>query len=365
MIGRKTVVPRKQLDVFLGLVFLPIITTSSTSKSCRPHGRRLMFVPRPGLNNSNLPNPLSPEAWLPYEGNSYTIYTAVAFGLLSVWVWDILTSLPDEIKLFLECRFSLQTVCYCVARICPLPFFIVHNTLLTQDVKNCPIWAFFLSLFFATGQVSAGLIFLLRVRAVYGDQPRVKLVVSTAWVAYAACHLLPFLATHSTRIEPLRRCMWSLKSPYPSILCFAETAYDLLICVAVTYKISHDVGKHDQLSSFWWSFGMRQSHFSKLRARFLLDSQLYFVVAFALKITGIIVYFSGNALVLLIFGLLDNFLISIIACKIHRKFRLGKPGLLKHSHEMTSIGNISTKSPTSRPVDVQEVPNQRRGVNEP
>ncbi|KAF9525778.1 hypothetical protein CPB83DRAFT_896678 [Crepidotus variabilis] len=299
-------------------------------------------MPAQTLDYLAMPNPMAPEAWIPYPRNLYTMYTAVAMGVLSVLVWDILSSLPDEIRLIFQYKFSWPTLCYCIARIAPLPFLAIQNTQLTQDIDNCHSWSIAGSTFFASIHIPAGLLFLFRVRAVYNGLPRVKWLISTGWVIYAGSCLLPFAGMVGTRVSPLNRCIGAFKKPYPAILFFMQAAYDLIVCVAVTYKISIDIVTEGMEMKRWWSFRIPKSPFTKLRARFLADSHYYFVLTFLLKVAEIIVYFAGNAAVLLIFTQLDNVLISIIACKIHRNFKLGKSGMFNHSYEMSMFDVVNS-----------------------
>ncbi|KAF9525776.1 hypothetical protein CPB83DRAFT_513748 [Crepidotus variabilis] len=308
------------------------------------------------LDYSNMPNPLAPEVWMPYPSDSFRIYASVAMGTFAVLVWDILSSLPDEIRLLSQHRFRLSTLCYCIARVAPLPFMAVQNILLTTDTNHCRSWAFAGGLCFACIHIPAGLLFLFRVRAVYNSLPRFKLVFSLLWVVYAGCCLLPFFGIAGTRVLPLRRCIAVFRQPYPVILFFTQAAYDLVVCAAVTYKISSDVRMENKDLKLGWSLRLRNNPFFKLRARFLVDSHAYFIITFFLKFAEIVVYFAGNPIVLLIFTLFDNIFISIIACKIYRQFRLGKSGLLNHSYELTTFGLRETGQ--QKGDDVQEISRQ-------
>ncbi|KAF9525782.1 hypothetical protein CPB83DRAFT_941373 [Crepidotus variabilis] len=247
------------------------------------------------LNYSAMPNPLAPEVWMPYQGNLYQVYTAVAMGVLAVIILRYYSHLSSDTDARLSVYFPVA----------------VHNTLLTQEADNCRDWASVLSVFFASIHIPAGFLFLLRVRAVYNDLPRFKFFISAIWAAYTGGCLLTFFGIRGTRVVPLRRCIGVFMKPYPAIMFFAQAGYDLFLCAAVTYKIACDLSVERRELKQLWSFRLRNNPFIKLRARFLSDSHAFFLLTSLLKITEIVVYFRGTPAVLLISSLCDNILISL------------------------------------------------------
>ncbi|KAF9525781.1 hypothetical protein CPB83DRAFT_771425, partial [Crepidotus variabilis] len=269
-----------------------------------------------------------------------------------VVLWDILSCLPDELRLLTQYKFNLPTFCYCVARYGGPPASIEKRR--SQEADNCHDWASVLSVFFAFIHIPAGFLFLVRVRAVYNDLPRFKVFISAIWVAYTGCCLLIFIGIKGIQVAPLPRCIGILIKPYPAIMFFVMAGYDLFLCAAVTYKITYDLAMEKRELKLWWSIRHPNNPFIKLRARFLSDSHAFFLLTFLLKTTEIVVYFRGTTAVLLIFCLLDSALISLIACKIYRRFKLGRSGILHSSYEATTLQMFDAGGPESV-VDIREM----------
>ncbi|KAF9524923.1 hypothetical protein CPB83DRAFT_860466 [Crepidotus variabilis] len=290
------------------------------------------------LNYSSIPNPFAPEAWIFADAVTLKLYAAIAMGLLSVLVWDILSCLPDEVTLIFKHNLTFPTFFYCLARFSPLCFMSLHQRILTHDLDHCVAWVVFLNVFYTCTHTSSGMLFLLRLRAVYAELPTFKWVFSGLWVIHAASCTLSFLAVRGILIVPVHRCIPGIQKQYWIIMFSLQAGYELLVCVAITFKLCYDTSRDPEPLRFWWMIRRHKNPMLKLRVRFLADSQAYFVCVFLIKIVIIISCFVGSDAVQLVCGLLDNVIISLIATKVHRQFKLGKHGLLTGQTSFTVNG---------------------------
>ncbi|KAF9533216.1 hypothetical protein CPB83DRAFT_846074 [Crepidotus variabilis] len=303
--------------------------------------------------NYTMSNPLAPEAWVFSNPMTLKIFVSGAFGILSVLIWDILSSLPEEFALIFGRRFSFPTFFYCLARFSPVFFMSAHNIILTQKVGNCVGWVLSLNVFYTCTHTASGMLFLLRLRAVYAELPTLKWAFSGLWVIHAASCTLSFIAVHGLLVEPVDQCIPILQRPYWIIMFFIQAGYELTVCVAVTYKLCADTATEPEPLSFWWLLRRRKIPMSRLKARFLADSQAYFVCVFLIKTIIIIACFVGNDAVQLNCGLLDNVLISLIATRVHRRLRLGRRGLLAGNTTFT-VNMATLTAPNFRAPTIEE-----------
>lgn len=121
------------------------------------------------------------------------------------------------------------------------------------------------------------MLFLLRLRAVYAEVPTLKWAFTGLWVIHVASCILSFVAIHGIRIAPVNQCIPIILKPYWIIMFFIQVVYELTVCVAVTYKLCANTAAEPEHLRFWWLLRRREIPMSRLKSRFLADSQAYFV----------------------------------------------------------------------------------------
>ncbi|KAF9533269.1 hypothetical protein CPB83DRAFT_540118 [Crepidotus variabilis] len=233
------------------------------------------------LNTATLSNPLAPEAWIPEEAAAfYRIYVAVIIGCFSLLLWDILQFLPEEFALLGSRRRSLPTVCYIIARTTPPLFMFLQIEFITKEHEDCRAWHLAISSCYFMISASVGLLFLFRVSAVCRDNFWVRRLLAAAWVAHAVAAALTFAVTSVAHLEPTHHCVIIISSKsYISILFFTQATYEILVCCAVGYKLRCDISddvQGMQVPPQQYLFSFNKS-FSRLRARVLMDSYLFFM----------------------------------------------------------------------------------------
>ncbi|KAF9533692.1 hypothetical protein CPB83DRAFT_880201 [Crepidotus variabilis] len=305
-----------------------------------------------GQDNSQLPNPYAPEAWIPSTlAEIFRLHHCLGVGCMSIFLWDVLSSLVQDYIVVFRRKFTFQTAVFLTIRIATFLFLLGSAFVFMTDLDDCLPWSIVNSIGYITTHCATGLLFYFRVAAVYRGNPYIINFFRICWLSLVAGTIMGPATVTYIHIPPTRTCVIQVlpsKAQYPVVAALAQGFYDLLVCGFITYKLSS--GKETESRSgtmgrratrSWLGWKQKTAMFTR---RFLQDSQLYFLLIACVKIPEIICFFAFQgstygSLAQLMLSFLDTVVVSILATKVYRKLKLGQPGLLDQASSHTQ--NIS------------------------
>ncbi|CAL1708214.1 unnamed protein product [Somion occarium] len=86
----------------------------------------------------SIPNPITALAWMP--PNLASQYEAIRFffaAVLGAWIWDVVMSLPDELKMFKARLVSLPNFVYILARLTTGATILISFLFLSAPTEDC------------------------------------------------------------------------------------------------------------------------------------------------------------------------------------------------------------------------------------
>ncbi|KAF9533693.1 hypothetical protein CPB83DRAFT_490184 [Crepidotus variabilis] len=315
-----------------------------------------------GVDYTHLRNPYAPEAWIPSELASVLRFQHyLAIGCITVYLWDMLQSLPDDYAVVFKRTFCLQTVVFLAIRISTFIFFLSTGFFLMTDLDNCIPWGIINSTAYIATHCSIALLFYFRVSAVYLHNRYIINFFRICWLGAVAGTITGPLGITYKHITLTRTCVVEIsdsvqKARYPVGSALAQTFFDLLVCGFITYKLNlaNRLGVANggagttrigliarwRVTCGWLAWTQRTA---MLGQRFMQDSQIYFLIIICVKIPEIVCFFAfaksskgSQAQLLLVFP--DTVIVSILATKIYRQLKLGRPGLLDGGHQTEMTG---------------------------
>jgi hypothetical protein len=104
-------------------------------------------------------------------------------------------------------------------------------------VHYCSIFQTTLACVFAAAISATAALFYFRLRAVFVKHRAICVLFSLLWLAvFAGCVLIPF-SILGDRIGPTDRCTISKALPYGSVGMIANTIYDTLVFLAISWHL--------------------------------------------------------------------------------------------------------------------------------
>ena len=142
-----------------------------------------------------------------------------------------------------------------------------------MQLSNCQIWTRLGSIFYIFAHGSVGLLFFFRVQAVYTDNRWVAGFFAIAWLFLVATAIVGYFIPDSIHIGPSQYCITLVDRNLPLLVAASQGTYDMLICLAITYKLTgHDWT--ERMASLKRVFKTRQPRITSI---FVQDSVIYYM----------------------------------------------------------------------------------------
>ncbi|THU78310.1 hypothetical protein K435DRAFT_700330, partial [Dendrothele bispora CBS 962.96] len=265
-------------------------------------------------------------------------------------VWDILTNIDGEIELYFERKFGIPTIAYMICRVASL-FYALAQTLYNMiEISDCGQIKFIVPLSFFISNGSTSFLFLLRVRAIFHENQKIRIFFIISWLITIACPGLGIFAEgDQSPIDP-RMCSFKDIRPVFGIIFISITlAFDTMVYLAISFRLfvisqfeRRLAGPGQRNAPFFT--GKCLPSFSR---SFLRDGQVYYVISLILGILVITSYIQllpnqySRPLISLY-----NALLSILACYVFRNVKLGRI-----REESLSISSLHFRSQTGHTDD--------------
>ncbi|KAF9524727.1 hypothetical protein CPB83DRAFT_860789 [Crepidotus variabilis] len=296
-------------------------------------------------NGHEVLNPSTPMAFLePKTAVTSTIYAYIVVGCLSIMLWDILQYFPEDYQVVLKPNCKCKTTVFVIARLSAFAFLLESALVDTAPIGHCRVVNTLGCVLFLLNRSSVSLLFYFRVVAVWNRNRYIVGFFTITWLLVVAGSVLAIFATRGDHIGPTQYCLVVVTQDFLFLAAVAESVNDMLVCAAITYKLAED-GQHLGVlrggrSLFIW----RRVSFGRLSERFMQDTQLYLLITFCIKIPEIIAFFvlrqKVGSVISIVLAFPDTVVVNVMASKVFRNMKLGKPGLLPAQQTQGSV-NLS------------------------
>ncbi|KAJ6507466.1 hypothetical protein DFH09DRAFT_1375008 [Mycena vulgaris] len=314
-------------------------------------------------SNSTFPilTPDTPLAFLDrttgllYEASSY-LYIAS----LSAYSWDLLSSIPEEVKIIRDAKFALPICVYFLSRIATFGFLLASTVFQVANVGNCQAVQVALGCCFAVAVPATASLFVFRIAAVFNANKPIVLFFIIAWlVTLGASILVPFAIT-GAHIASTSRCISVEVKPFAAAGTIANAVTDTLIFIALSWRLTLN-GMSPGLSGRSRSF-IRGQGLPKLSKALLKSGQLYYLQLIITRyratvgfniLTMAMFFGSMPPIIHAMFAIPNVALENAMACRVFRALRLGFISSGSDSGKTSSLALSSfVASPGRVPGDV-------------
>ncbi|KAF9531364.1 hypothetical protein CPB83DRAFT_100817 [Crepidotus variabilis] len=292
----------------------------------------------------------------PATGNLVPFCQYIVVSSFSIFLFDLLDSFKDDYQHVVQQRFCFMSVVFVISRLSCLTFLLICCFILTAPLGDqCERTVFVVATVFIFYRASTCALFYARVKAVYPQNRLVKAAFALLWCFAVGGAISSIFSVTAVRIGPTMYCIPATVGLWELVfMVAAEGIYDLLVCIAVTYKVREyrmaEDGELDGACGPWLWFS--PSKRSRLADRFLRDSQLYFLITACVKIPEILVILCFSIIIPSASGISvvlvypDTAVTNILATKIYRNMKLRRPGLLplRRSGVGSTFANLGGRS---------------------
>ncbi|EJD43639.1 hypothetical protein AURDEDRAFT_137862 [Auricularia subglabra TFB-10046 SS5] len=280
-------------------------------------------------NNVTLPpgiiNPTTPLAFLPptladqYEASRY-LYIAT----LGVWLWDAMSSAPEEYQLYFKSKWNLATGAYLVSRVGTFAFVLTSTLFQVAAVNDCQAlqvglgWCYFIAV------PSTSFLFFLRLRAIFMDSRIVVGFFAFLWFSTLAGSMTVPFAVRGGHIGTTNRCINVEVQSFSSAAPVTNTVHSTLVFIAVSIRLLYTSSSRLTDQSRLRSFVMGEtSSGSRISRALLQGGQLYYVATVGLNIVTVVMVLAPTvpAVFHAMFTVPNVALENSMACRVFRKLK--------------------------------------------
>ncbi|KAI0795902.1 hypothetical protein C8Q75DRAFT_351708 [Abortiporus biennis] len=289
------------------------------------------------------PNPLTPLAWLPPDiANQLEASRYLYSATIGAWIWDCLTAIPEDVRLFKTYGFNLSDVVYLISRTFTCIFLSTSLAFQVAAVSDCHALAKVIGTFAALSLCANCFLFFLRVRAVFHQQPHVIGFFFFLWIAVVAGTLSAPFGVDGTHIQPTQHCVNSNVKQFASAGIIIVAVHDLSVFLAISWRLSKYVLPESRTARF--KAFLSGKGLGRLSRSLLQTGQLYYLATVGLNIVAMVVILTPSVPPVLaaMFTIPNIALQNAMACRVFRQIKLG---VLKNPANTTGMPAKSITTP--------------------
>ncbi|KAI0795755.1 hypothetical protein C8Q75DRAFT_803614 [Abortiporus biennis] len=275
------------------------------------------------------PNPITPLAFIPPDvALQLTAERHLAMATSGAWMWDALTSFPEDVQLFTTHKLSVSDVVYVCSRLFTMGYIASMISFNVRKVEHCQTLLNSLGAFSALTISSCSLLFLFRARAVFYEQRWLVYIFFIAWVGCLGTSMIIPAAFHSMTaiyIGPTKYCITPENSSLISIPAITLTAYDTVTFIAISVRLLLNYPLLDTSFKGKMNAFLRGQGLGHLTRWILQSGQFYYMIAVTINLVSLI-----DSLDTAIppglrgaFAAPNLVLLNAMAARVYRKTRVG------------------------------------------
>ncbi|KZP10669.1 hypothetical protein FIBSPDRAFT_937898 [Athelia psychrophila] len=199
----------------------------------------------------------------------------IVFSALSAVTWDCLLAMAEECRIVQRYGWSVAVLAYFVARIstgilCVLSLIFYLPANFTA-----------MGIMMTVGSAAKSYMFLLRLRAVYGNSKLVKLFVGVGWLAVVGTRMTIAFMISTSPVGQAGYCTITNTALPPVLSMWVNVAYDTCIFVAISARIT----SYRAFTAKAWTSYFFRGHGLPLAMRHLLQEGRHYYVFVSFPIT--------------------------------------------------------------------------------
>ncbi|KAI0795012.1 hypothetical protein C8Q75DRAFT_522010 [Abortiporus biennis] len=283
-----------------------------------------------------LPNPLTPLAWLPpdvadqFEAGRYVL--SATFG---AWLWDVFMSIPEDIQLFSKRKLSFTDGFYVLSRLFTLGYLVTTLVFQVAQVSHCDALLKIAGAFAAISIPFNTLLFLFRATTVFPHNLPFQTAFYILWTGTLGCAVLMPIDYRGigSHLGPTRYCFASEPKGTISAPPIAIAVYNSILFLAISVELTSKYG-FTEASLF------SKEVITRFFRRLLQTGQFYYAVTLILNIGTMVVSLDHTIppVTRSILVAPNIVLMNAMACRLYRNLKIG---LVKDPFTTPSISSTS------------------------
>ncbi|KIY47768.1 hypothetical protein FISHEDRAFT_44690 [Fistulina hepatica ATCC 64428] len=277
------------------------------------------------MTNWTIVNPDTPLAYLDADfGFQLEVSRYIYVASLGAYIWDILSCIPTEYKIFFKQRFTLVTAAYFLSRISALTYIIISTIFQISPVSNCNKMQAAIGAFMVVAVSSSAFLFYARVGAIYNRNRYIMVFFGLSWLSTIAGTLTVPLGIRGIHIGPTSYCVNHIVPWYTMFGIIFPTCNDALIFFSVSWRIamtvSQENGWRKRLKAF---FGL--SNLPAISAAVLQTGQQYYIMTLIGNIACLVMVVSPSLppMYRAMMTIPNIAILSSMACRVYRNIKFG------------------------------------------
>ncbi|KAJ7782484.1 hypothetical protein DFH07DRAFT_790807 [Mycena maculata] len=295
--------------------------------------------------NSTFPilTPDTPLAFLPrdvglqYEGAGY-----LSLAVLSAFIWDILSTIPDDVKMLRISKFGLPIITYVFSRVITLAYLAMSTIYQVAPLGNCRHVQIASGTLYGVSVTATAALFILRIVAVFhGNRVVINFFLFTWFLTLGSSIIVPFYIG-TKNIGPTLRCINTDVGPVAGVGTIVNTLANLLVFIALSWRLALNgttPGLTGRSQSLIHGTGL------PIMSKVLLQSgQLFYLTTVSFNILTLVMGIAPSISPTFhgIFPMPNIALENVMACRVFRALRLGLLGSDSDSDPITGRSLVGT-----------------------
>ncbi|KAJ6620414.1 hypothetical protein B0H10DRAFT_1791708 [Mycena sp. CBHHK59/15] len=255
---------------------------------------------------------------LQFEASCY-LYIAT----LSAYIWELLTSVPEEVKIVRNSRFGLPIFAYFLSRVGTLVFIVTSTIFQVAPVGNCQYLQVALGWCFAVAVPATASLFFFRIAAVFHANKPVVIFFMLAWLATLGSSIIVPFSLEGKHIAATARCINASVKPFAAAGTVANACTDTLVFLALSWRLTYNTPAHGLVGRS--KSMVSGSGLPKFSRALLQNGQLYYLSTVGVNILTMIMLLDPAMPPVFhaMFAIPNVALENAMACRVFRALRLG------------------------------------------
>ncbi|KAF7373748.1 hypothetical protein MSAN_00586300 [Mycena sanguinolenta] len=295
------------------------------------------------FNLSELPNPLTPMAFIPPEiAHQLQIEIYILVGTLAAYIWDILSNLHNDYLLLSTQKVGIATVTYFFSRFWSLLYLLSSTLLETYPLKDCTFGQDLANVSYAITVPANCLLFFLRARAIFNRNRYLVLFFLVVWLSVLGTAAVLPSGVFASNIGPTPYCLTTSAKSYAGGIGITPLIHDTIVFLAISWRLFENShvghGLTENIRAFWT--GEYLPRFSKA---ILKDGQLYYLTAVTVNLLNVIMFYNQDVAEAYrtMFSVCNIMLTNCMACLVFRNTKFGYHKRVATTSELVSRQNGS------------------------
>ncbi|KAJ6562342.1 hypothetical protein B0H19DRAFT_1027132 [Mycena capillaripes] len=267
-----------------------------------------------------------PALFLPPDvARELQVASLVLAGTTAVFIWDILDNLRDDYYLLFKRKIQIPTAMYFVSRIAAFVFVLGFTLVATYPLGDCATAVKVFDCFYPIVSGATSLLFIFRVRAIYGGQLLVTWIFGFLWICVVGSALIIPLSTRASAIGSL--CVISGVPAVEGVPGTFMTVHDTGVFLAISYRLlsnSHTEHTHGGKVQMLFRSLFRGANLHAFSEALFREGQKYYMISLISNVLTVSMAYASdlNPIYRTMFAIPNIALTSIMACRVYRNAKL-------------------------------------------